>query len=215
MGISLKQIISINKTFMQLINKNEYEKLVLELMNKSSKVFPNTYKKIEIQNNNQCDFIDVETNEKFEAKLFLTKKEGELIASNNRDYEKWLNIAFERIREFSEFVEARGSKPIENLTIYKIFELLLSKIEQDENMILLFLYPVTLDLEDSIVTFLGDVLTTIYHDFNKKGMILNRKIYVIYPTIDNKIVVRLLNSNQREYFIDNNFSEFLKYELQK
>ena len=62
MGISLKQIISINKTFMQLINKNEYEKLVLELMNKSSKVFPNTYKKIEIQNNNQCDFIDVETN---------------------------------------------------------------------------------------------------------------------------------------------------------
>ena len=45
MGISLKQIISINKTFMQLINKNEYEKLVLELMNKSSKVFPNTYKK--------------------------------------------------------------------------------------------------------------------------------------------------------------------------
>ena len=215
MGISLKQIISINKTFMQLINKNEYEKLVLELMNKSSKVFPNTYKKIEIQNNNQCDFVDVETNEKLEAKLFLTKKEGELIASNNRDYEKWLNIAFERIGEFSEFVEARGSKPIENLTIYKIFELLLSKIEQDENMILLFLYPVTLDLEGSIVTFFGDVLSTIYHDFNKKGMILNRKIYVIYPTIDNKMVVRLLNSNQREYFIDNNFSEFLKYELQK
>lgn len=215
MGISLKQIISINKTFMQLINKNEYEKLVLELMNKSSKVFPNTYKKIEIQNNNQCDFVDVETNEKFEAKLFLTKKEGELIASNNRDYEKWLNIAFERIGEFSEFVEARGSKPIENLTIYKIFELLLSKIEQDENMILLFLYPVTLDLEGSIVTFFGAVLSTIYHDFNKKGMILNRKIYVIYPTIDNKMVVRLLNSNQREYFIDNNFSEFLKYELQK
>ena len=46
-------------------------------------------------------------------------------------------------------------------------------------------------------------------------MILNRKIYVIYPTINNKMVVRLLNSNQREYFIDNNFSEFLKYELQK
>ena len=62
---------------------------------------------------------------------------------------------------------------------------------------------------------MGDVLTTIYHDFNKKGMILNRKIYVIYPTINNKMVVRLLNSNQREYFIDNNFSEFLKYELQK
>lgn len=60
-----------------------------------------------------------------------------------------------------------------------------------------------------------DVFTTIYHDFNKKGMIQNRKIYVIYPTIDNKIVVRLLISNQREYFIYNNFSDFLKYELQK
>ncbi len=36
---------------------------MLELMNKSNKVFPNIYKKIEIQNNNQCDLVDVETKE--------------------------------------------------------------------------------------------------------------------------------------------------------
>lgn len=59
---------------MKLINKNKYDKLVLELMNKSRKIFPKKYIKVEIQDNKQCDYADTETNEKFEAKLFLNKK---------------------------------------------------------------------------------------------------------------------------------------------
>lgn len=42
-----------------LTRGNKYEDYVLEIMNQSSRVFPDTYKKVEEQSNNESDFIDI------------------------------------------------------------------------------------------------------------------------------------------------------------
>lgn len=69
-------------------------------MNKSKVVFLGKFQKNEEQPDGECDFVNSENKKKYEAKLFLGKDEGKLISSNNYDYEKWLNISFERIYEY-------------------------------------------------------------------------------------------------------------------
>ena len=213
MSLVLKQEISINNTFRKVIQSGNYEKIIFELMNKSKVVFPGKFQKKEEQPDGECDFVNSENKKKYEAKLFLGKDEGKLISSNNYDYEKWLNISFERIYEYSEYIYSRGTKDIKQLQLYKIFDYLLPKIKEDENIILLFLYPITLDIEGSILPFCSDVLTDIYQTLKTEYSFSNRDFYVIYPTVNGEVVLRDLKNDKREYFIDNQLSEFIRYDL--
>ena len=52
-------------------------------MNESKTVFPGVYEQHQKQSKGECDFYDVNTLEKYEAKLPFDKKEGKLICSNN------------------------------------------------------------------------------------------------------------------------------------
>ena len=45
----------------------------------------------------------------------------------------------------------------------------------------------------------------------RNGVIGTRKVYVIYPSMDNKIVLRCLNTNQREYLVSKELSEVFSY----
>ena len=54
-----------------LTRGNKYEDFVLEIMNKSTIIFPKKYKKVEEQSNSQPDFVDEEENDFFDAKLVV------------------------------------------------------------------------------------------------------------------------------------------------
>jgi hypothetical protein len=76
-------------------------------------------------------------------------------------------------------------------------------VQDDENAIILFPYPITCDMEGdgglNMLHFCGDILSAIFSELVKNGIIGARKIYVIYPSLDSKMVIRCLNNNQREY----------------
>ena len=88
--MELKKFVVISDEFKEFIQSGNYEVLILNLMNQSQIVFPNRYIRNENQSNNECDFVDTITLEKYETKLPFDRKEGILICSNKGSLREWL-----------------------------------------------------------------------------------------------------------------------------
>ena len=192
---------TIDNKFKTLIQGGNYEDVVLKLLNSSTKLFPNRYERILLQPNGECDFIDIKTKEKYDAKLPITKKQGQYIGSNNSDFEKWLESMRNECVEYGEkIIKRRELHRIEELTLYKIMKKQIEDDKLDENIIFFFPFPVVYEGSNSIYRqFASDILSSIYTVLNKNGIIHERKIYAIYPSIDNMIGIRLLNTGVREW----------------
>ena len=85
MGVefSIKTEVNILEGFKTIIKSGNYEKIILEIMNNSNKMFPNKYIHQHNQSHGECDFVDVVSGEKYDAKLPLCKAQGKLLGSNN------------------------------------------------------------------------------------------------------------------------------------
>ena len=153
MSISFKLKTSICDKFCKLIDKNVYEPMLCKLMNASILVFPGNYIHITEQSAGQCDFVETTTGVKFDAKLPFYSKHGKLIASNNRDFLKWLELMLDEETEFGEDIIATRGKNIGSLELYKIMEERMNSIKEDENAIFFFPYPIVLDFEESSFIF--------------------------------------------------------------
>ena len=75
--MELRQKAVLSEKLKSFIQSGNYESYVLELMNQSQIVFTGQYERNPIQSAGECDFFDVATHEKYEAKLPFDKKEGE------------------------------------------------------------------------------------------------------------------------------------------
>ena len=96
--------------------------MLCELMNASNLVFPGSYIHITEQSSGQCDFIETTTGAKFDAKLPFLSTHGKLIASNKRDFRKWLELVMDEEAEFGDDIIASRGKNIASLVLYKIME---------------------------------------------------------------------------------------------
>ena len=110
----LRKVATISDKLKTFIQSGNYEIYILRLMNQSKTVFPGEYDRHKVQSHSECDFYDVKTLEKYEAKLPFDKKEGELILSkiNPQDYVITLEIKGQNITS-----EALAEK-LENLKTY-------------------------------------------------------------------------------------------------
>lgn len=214
MGFIIREQAIISDKFKELIRGGTYEKLIETLINESKKVFPNQYKHLENQSRGQCDFIDLFTNQKYDAKLLFSEKDGQLVGSKNSDFGEWVKIKLNEVVEFSEYIERRGQFDIQNLTIYKVFMQRLATVETDEHPIIFIPYPVVLDGEGlGILHFCGDLLSAIFKELKKENLVKDRRLYVIYPCLGNSIVIRCLNDNQREFFSDQELRKYIAYDI--
>ena len=206
---------TISNKFRLLIQSGNYEKLILDLLNKSIKLFPNQYEHIDSQANGECDFIDQKTKGKYDAKLPITKKQGRWIGSNNADFEKWISSMMDECAEFAQkIIQERGLHRVEELKLYTIMKNLVVNDKPDENIIFFFPFPVVYETSCGIFgQFASDILSNIYDTLNQNGVIGERKIYAIYPSIDNKIGIRLLNTGVREWFSSELLDEYIKYDV--
>lgn len=213
MGLLIRMAANVGEVFGKLINKNVNEKLILNLMNESHNVFPGQYQWVESQSMGECDFIDVNTGQKFDAKLPLTKQQGALIGSRNHDYAAWMKTMTAIESEFSDCIDGSdGVKNVEGLELYKILEERLSSLRDDENAIFFFPYPIVLDAENLMTTsFCMDLLDHIFCELKKRGCIGRRAVYVIYPAIDTKIVLRNLRTGLREYVVCPELDQYIRY----
>ena len=63
----------------------------------------------------------------------------------------------------------------------------------------------------SMLQFCSDVLDSVFRELKKNGLVGNRKVYAIYPSIDEKMVLRCLNDNKREYLSSIETEKYFKY----
>lgn len=211
-----RQVATLSDELKTFIQSGNYEPYILALMNESKSVFPGQYVHNDNQSRSQCDFYDIRTAEKYEAKLPFDKKEGQLICSNNANLKEWLEFMLDEESEFSDrIIRERGKYRIDDLRLYKTVEKRLKTVQEDENAIILFLYPITPDMEGNgdlnLLHFCGDILSSIFGELVRNGVVGTRRIYVIYPSMDDKVVLRCLNTNQREYLVSKELSRVFSY----
>lgn len=214
--MEMRQIAAFSDKLKMFVQSGNYEPYILALMNQSELIFPSQYAANEEQAHSQCDFYDIRTSEKYEAKLPFDKKEGQLICSNSADLKEWLEFMLDEESEFSDrIVRERGKYRIDGLKLYQTLEKPLKTVQEDENAIILFPYPITLDMEGNgnlnLLHFCGDILSSIFGELVHNGVVGTRKIYVIYPSMDNKIVLRCLNTNHREYLVSQELNGIFSY----
>lgn len=210
----IEEIATISDTFKKLIQSGRYEHLILNMMNDSTKLFPDKYEHIDSQSNGECDFRDLNKSCKYDAKLLFTTEQGKLIGSRRADYEKWILTMLNEIEEFNKYIKSRGYFDVKTLTLYKIMSDSLKSVGADENVIFFIPYTIVLDGEGMIFTqFASDILSTIFSVLNKNPLIKNRMVYAIYPCLENKIAIRCLNTNIREYLANNELQKFIKYDI--
>lgn len=214
MSVSITTIATISDKFSQLINKNEYEPRLCNLMNMSKQIFPGQYEWIKEQSSGECDFVEIQTGTKFDAKLPFMKRHGKLIGSRKHDFQKWLELMQQEEAEFGKDIVATRGQKVVSLELYKIMECRLDTVKEDENVIFFFPYPIVLDSKDSIMLqFVTDFLSAIFNELEKNNKIAARNIYTIYPSIDGDIVLRCLNDNKREYLKFSEFDNYISYGL--
>lgn len=146
--MEVKKIATLSDDLKRFVQSGNYEPHILKLMNRSKVIFPGHYERNLEQSENQCDFYDVKTGEKFEAKLPFDKKEGELICSNHGSLKAWLEFMMDEEAEFGEkIIMERGKHRLDSLKLYKTLRKRLESVQKDENAVILFPYPITLDME--------------------------------------------------------------------
>ena len=214
MGFTIRETASISEAFKSLIQSGNYERLILNIINASTKIFPNKYMHIANQSHSQCDFVDNLTSEKYDAKLLFTSTQGKLIGSNHSDFLAWVKTMIDETTEFGTYIENRGNYNIENLTLYSVMRDRLLSVEADEHAIFFIPYTIVLDSKEMIFTqFASDILSATFSKLAQNGLVGNRKVYAIYPSIDGDIVIRCLNSHAREFIPNIELKNYINFDV--
>ena len=216
MQINIKTYATISENFKLLIKKDNYEKLIFTLLNASTKLFPNQYEHINSQSHGECDFVDLKTNEKYDAKLPITTQQGYWIGSNNHCFEKWLESMINECSEFTikKIKQRELQNNIEDIELYKIMKQKIENDKDDENIIFFFPFPIVYETPNGIYgQFCSDILSNIFDGLKENDIVKDRKIYVIYPCLDNRISIRCLNTGVREWFSSKLLDNYIKFDI--
>lgn len=76
--VEIKYKVLLKEKFKDLLDKKIYEKIILKIMNDSKIVFPEKYKYIEEQSNNESDFLS-SSNREIDAKILFAMIKTDLI----------------------------------------------------------------------------------------------------------------------------------------
>jgi len=168
-------------------------------MNYSKRVFPNKYKHNKSQADGECDFVDIASGDKYDAKLLFDEEQGRLIGSKNGNLESWLKLMMAETDEYKNCFPSVGLIKVQELSLYKIMKYRLMRIKPDENAIFFIPYPIVSDFRDSIfLQFATDILKAIYDELCNNSLIGNRKVYAIYPSTMEGMVLRDLATYYKE-----------------
>ena len=212
-GISMSAQAEFSHDFIKLFQK-EYEKYVLEIMNLSKTVFPGTYKYIEKQSHGECDYIEIESGEKYDAKLPFTSEQIELLTDGKKHSPKILEWVETLKKEAAEF----NSVTALNITETKLYNIMKKQIEadkKDESIIFFFPFPITKSIRGSIfLQFTTDFLKSIYDGLITDIDLAERSIYAIYPALEkNFFTVRDLSVYSKEFVEYENLGRYFTYEV--
>lgn len=85
-----------------------YEPAILELMNRSVRLFPYTYEHNKEQSHGECDFFAIVGDErrliKYDVKLPFDEEQGKLLCSNNANFVEWVKLMLKEAAQFSDCI---------------------------------------------------------------------------------------------------------------
>lgn len=190
---------TIHNEVKDIIKSGNYEKIILDLMNASKEIFPSRYTHLYNQAHGECDFIDVVTGEKFDAKLPIDKRQGQMIGSRKGDVGALTTEFHNEALEFQHCFVGEQKKPITELNLFKKMKNNISKTKSDENVIFFIPYPIVLDFEGFPLVGASDLLKKIYRGLSAITDTSKKHLYAIYISFDRKMVLRDLETDKREY----------------
>lgn len=219
--MTVKVTIKFSENIKEFFQSGGYETAIAKLLERSVRLFPHRYEHNDEQSHGECDFYAVVGKDgrvaKYDVKLPFDREEGRLLCSNNADLVQWVKLMYEECAGFSDCVsQGRGICGVESLRLYKIIKKQLSRIAEGENLISFLPFPAVLDHESCIYTqFSADIFTAIYDTLEREGLVCGRRVYVIYPALDGKSVIRNLNNNTREFLDSPEINAYISYEFRE
>lgn len=197
----MRHEISISEEFRELFKRQQYEKYVYMIICRSKLLFKGkSFERIEYQSHGECDFKD-EYGNKYDVKLLFNKKQGAMIGERKNDIINWLKAMDEERAQFSGCIMSRNLSLIVDTQLYKITKERLLTVSQDEDAIFFIPFPIVIDCQNVMfMQFASDYLQVVYDKLEDEGLVGERKLYFIYPSVEPEtFVLRSGNSRKREY----------------
>jgi len=204
---------TIHNDIKDLIKSGNYEKIILDLMNASKTIFPGHYIRLDSQAHGECDFIDAVTGEKFDAKIPINKRQGQMIGSRKGDVGALTTEFQNEALEFQHCFVGDQKKPITELSLFKKMKNNISKTNVDENVIFFIPYPIVSDFEGFPLVGASDLLKKIYIELSASNDISGKHLYTIYISFGRKMVLRNLKTDKREYLLFPEMQHYVDYDI--
>ena len=214
MAIMFSKKAVFSDSFRDFVKSQKYEEYVYMIISNSERVFSGKqFKYIQNQSNGEPDFVDQEGN-KYEAKLMFDERQGQLLGEHKYDITKWFESIKEEVVECSENIIRNGNTEfIKNTKLYRIFRKRLSSVNEDESAIFFIPYPIVNDVRGSVyLQFAADILQIAYNSIREEGLLGDKKIYFIYPSMEPSIYVLRDGDYQREYIECKELDPLIIYE---
>lgn len=215
----INNTLTVSNDLIDLFRYHEYEHYVLYLMKESQSVFPGEYKMVKEQSHGECDFIEVNSNTKYDAKLPFLKNQLELLTDGKRhkpQIEEWIKIMQAEASDFDPWA-IRNNKDydITKTKLYQIMKEAIVRDKVDEHIIFFLPYPISLSISGSIfLQFCTDYLKAIYNRLTDDICLNGRKIFVIYPASEkNQFALRDLSTYHTEFIICNELEKYFSFEV--
>lgn len=209
MSLEIKFKSIIHDEYVNLLNKDIYEKVLLDIMNKSKIVFEKQYIHQESQSNGESDYKTEDDTEFIDAKILFYNEQC-IALKQGKIYEFLDKIACE-INELYDLIMNGNYTSIKETILYKEINERFNKIKENEDVILFIPFDFTNELEKSLTSyFWSDIFSyTLSHlKKDRKDFFEKHKIYLVYPNIENKIVLKSIKNNEKKI-------EFLKTNILK
>ena len=204
---------TVHSDIKDLIKSGNYERIILDLMNSSKTIFHGSYIHLENQAHGECDFVDAVTGEKFDAKIPIDQRQGKLIGSREGDVRKLTSELHNEALEFQSCFSEDQKRPISELKLFKKMKKNIDKTKSDENVIFFIPYPIIFDFEDFPLIGASDLLKKIYRELVACTDISNKHLYAIYISFDKKLVLRNLETDEREYLQFPEMQHYINYDI--
>ncbi len=211
--INNQTLVTIDKSFRSLIQKQNYEKYVLDIINKSQVVFHSLpFTHIADQAHGESDFIDSKGLH-YDAKLLFDKKQGALIGEPKNDLNDWLRVMLDEKIEFGESIMKRDLSFLPTTRLYLVMKERMASVEADENAIFSIPFPIVDEYKGSIfLQHTTDFLQAVYQQLVDDYLVGNRLVFFIYPSEDPHEYVLRDADGRREYITCEELDDFIKYE---
>jgi hypothetical protein len=188
-------------------------------MKESQSVFPGEYEMVKEQSHGECDFIEVNSNTKYDAKLPFLKNQLALLTDGKRhkpQFEEWIKLMQAEASDFDPWV-IRNNKDydIAETKLYQIMKESILRDKIDEHIIFFLPYPISLSISGSIfLQFCTDYLKAIYNRLTDDICLNERKIFVIYPASEkNQFALRDLSTYHIEFIFCGDLEKYFSYEV--